>query len=311
MISLRNKVHLLLGLLVCLLFIVYQSIIIIPEGHRGLLLSEEKLTHSLPNSILKPGLHFIIPFFMQPILLDNRLQTLILSETSDENNNPSEKPITIDYFANWRVSDPIRYYQQTKNNFQQIKLLISQQIATLFNAKDAPMPFSQFIAHGSPAQIDAVLSIVNKQLKTTGIKLIAIGFKQLHLSADANARILDNMSIEQENRATAQHALGKANAEFIRANADSSVNLILAKAKEEAAKIRAQGDAEAAKIYNQAYNQNPEFATFYLNLKTTHQQGYNNPSFMNNFLSVNKKDEHYKLEKTHSKAAQIKQLMVS
>lgn len=298
MIALKNKIYLLFGLLVCLLFILYKSIIIVPEGYSGLLLTEQKLTHYVPNSILKPGLHFIIPFLMRSVLLDNRLQTFVASETYDENNHSLEKQITIDYFANWRISDPIRYYQQTKNNFQQIKLLISQQITTLFNNKNAFMPFSQLILHGSSVQIQAILPIINKQLKTAGVKLTAIGFKQLHLSADTNARIVDNMSIEQENSAAAQHALGKANAELIRVKADSSVNLILAKAKEKAAKIRAQGDAKATEIYNQAYNKNPEFATFYLNLETAYQQEH--PFFMKDFLSLTTKNEHYKLEKAHA-----------
>jgi|GEM_PF-1317690 modulator of FtsH protease HflC len=307
MIILRKKIHLILGFLVCILFIFYQSAIIIHEGQTGLLLSEEKLT-SYSDSILKPGLHFIIPFLMRPILLDNRLQTLVFSETSIENNSP-KKSITNEYFANWRISDPILYYQQTKNNFQQIKLLISQQITTLFNDKKTPIPFSQLILNGSPQQIDSVLSIVNKQLKPIGIKLITIGFKQLDLSADANAQILGNMNIEQENIAIAQRTLGKANAELIRANADSSASLILAKAKEQAAKIRAQGDAEAAKIYNQAYNKNPEFAAFYLNLEA-YQQGLNSSS-MNNFLLLTTKNQHFKLEKALNKQTPVNhQLMV-
>jgi len=302
MIFLRKKIHLILGFLVCILFMLYQSATIVPEGQTGLLLSEEKLT-PYSESILKPGLHFIIPFLMRPILLDNRLQTLVFSETNAEDNLP-KKSITNEYFANWRISDPVRYYQQTKNNFQQTKLLITQQISTLFNDKKTPVPFSQLILNESPQQIDSVLSIVNKQLKTVGIKIITIGFKQLDLSADANARILDNMSIEQENIAIAQHAQGKANAELIRAKADSSASLILAKAKEQAAKIRAQGDAEAAKIYNQAYNKNPEFAAFYLNLEA-YQQGLN-PSSMNNFLLLTTKDENFKLEKAHINKSKFK-----
>lgn len=302
MIILRKKIHLILGFLVCILFILYQSATIVPEGQTGLLLSQEKLT-PYSDSILKPGLHFIVPFLMRPTLLDNRLQTLVFSETSAEDNSP-KKSITNEYFANWRISDPVRYYQQTKNNFQQIKLLISQQITTLFNDKKTPIPFSQLILSGSPQQLDSILFVVNKQLKTVGIKLITIGFKQLDLSADANARILDNMSIEQENIAIAQRTQGKANAELIRANADNSASLILAKAKEQAAKIRAQGDAEAAKIYNQAYNKNPEFAAFYLNLEAF-QQGLK-PSSMNNFLLLTTKDEHFKLEKAQINKSKFK-----
>jgi modulator of FtsH protease HflC len=304
MIILRKKIHLLLGCLVCLLFILYQSATIVPEGYTGLLVSAEKLTHSTQksDSVLKPGLHFTIPFFMRPILLDNRLQTLIVSETRDENNS-QEKSVTIDYFANWRMSDPVRYYQQTKNNFQQIKLLISQQITTLFNDKETRVPFSQLILHGSATQLDSVLSVLNKQLKTAGIKLTHIGFKQRHLSVDANAQLLNSMSTEQENSAIAQRAEGKANAELIHASADNSVSLILAKAKEQAAQIRAQGDAEAAKIYNQAYNKNPEFAAFYLNLQT-YQQGFNQTS-MNNLLLLTK-DEPFKLENLHIHKSKLK-----
>lgn len=298
---LRKKIHLLLGFLACLLFILYQSATIIPEGHSGLLLSAEKLTNPAQGQdlVLKPGLHFKIPFLMRPILLDNRLQTLFFSEITDA-TNLQDKPINIDYYASWRISDPVRYYKQTKNNLQEIKLLISQQIATLVNDKAT----HQLILYGSPTQIDSVLAIVNKQLKTAGIKLIAIGFKQLHLSADANAQLLNSMSSEQENIAIAQRAEGKAKAELIRANADNSVSLILAKAKEEAAQIRAQGDADAAKIYNQAYNKNPEFAAFYLNLEA-YQQGFNQSS-TNNFLLLNTQDEHLKLEKSHSHKSQLK-----
>lgn len=289
MIILRKKIHLLLGFLVCLLFILSQSVTIVPESYSGLLLSAEKLPNHAQDQdlVLKPGLHFKIPFLMQSILLDDRLQTVSFSETSDANSS-QDKPITIDYYANWRISDPVRYYEKTKNNLQQIKLLISQQISTLLNSKETHLSFSQLILHGSATQIDSVLSTVNQQLKTAGIKLTNIGFKQLHLSADANVRLLNSMSIEQENIAIAQRAEGKANAELIRANADNSVNLILAKAKEEAAKIRGQGDAEAAKIYNQAYNKDPEFAAFYLNLEA-YQQGLS-PSSINNFLLLNTKD---------------------
>lgn len=298
MIILRKKIHLFLGFLVCLVFIIYQSMTIVREGHIGLLLTKENSRHSTQalDSILKPGLHFTIPFFMHPILLDDRLQTLVFSETSDESNSP-EKLITIDYYAHWHISDPVRYYQKTKNNFQQVKLLISQQIATLFNDKNTPIPFGQLILHGSSLQLNSILSAANKQLKTAGIQLTNIGFKQLHLSAETNSRLLNNMSTEQENKASALRSEGKANADLIHANADNSVSLILTKAKEQAAQIRALGDAEAAKIYNQAFNKNPEFAAFYLDLQA-YQQGFNQ-STMNNFLLLNTENIPFKNLHTH------------
>jgi membrane protease subunit HflC len=298
MIAIRKKNHLLFGFLICLLFIIYQSATIVPEGHTGLLTAENLTSKAQTPHILKPGLHFKIPYFTQPILLDNRLQTLTFSESSSQDN-----PVMIDYYVNWHISDPAAYYQHTKNNLQQIKLLITQQMSALFHDKQSNLPLSEIILHGS-TQLNSVITAANKQLQIAGIRIDDIGFKQLQLSADVNARLLDNMSTEQENRAIAQRAEGKINAQLIRAKADNSVNLILAQANEEAAQILAEGDAEAAKIYNKAYNKNPAFAAFYIDL-LAYQKGFNQSSALNNFLVLST-DEMLKLENFHANKTKFK-----
>ena len=56
MIRIRKKIHLLLGFLVALLLIIYQSAIIVPEGHSALLLQSGRLvrnTHG-QQAVLKP-----------------------------------------------------------------------------------------------------------------------------------------------------------------------------------------------------------------------------------------------------------------
>lgn len=284
---LRKKTHFLLGATLVLFFILYRSVIIIPEGYSGLFLPGAKSVFQ-SNTLLKPGIHFILPYLMRPILLDNRLQTLTLTEVSDTGYS-QESPITIAYYVNWSISNPLRFYEHTKNNSQKIKHDVNQQLTTLFNDKNAKLPLSQLISKGTTSQMESVLSKANKKLETAGIKLMQIGFQQLHLSPHTNERLLDIMRTKQENKAIALRAEGKANAGLIRANADNSAHLILAKAKEMAAHIRAQGDADAAKLYNQAYMKNPTFAVFYLNLQT-YLQGFQQPS-TKHFLGSNTKED--------------------
>ncbi len=97
-------------------------------------------------------------------------------------------------------------------------------------------------------------------------------------------------TLEQEQIALKQRAAGKANAETIRTQADNAATLQLAQAKGEAALIRGQGDAEAAKIYNAAYQKNPQFAAFYLKLEA-YRKGFTQASSTNNFLILNTKDD--------------------
>jgi membrane protease subunit HflC len=289
MIHIRKKIHLLLGLLVALLWIIYQSVLIVPEGYSALLLQSNKLvSHRQGQHLdLKPGLHFKIPFLVQPLLLDNRLQTLTFKESAY--SSLAGKPIAVDYYANWRIDNPSAYYQHTQNNLPQVNLLILKQITRLFQSQQASLPLSELILHGPALQLNAAIAAVNKQLDEAGIRIIDIGFKQMQLSAAADAVLLNKMNTEQENMAIAQRANGKANAELIHVTADNSVSLILASAAEEAAKIRAQGDAKAAEIYNLAYHKNPEFASFYLNLQA-YQNGFT-LSAMDNFLLLNAKND--------------------
>lgn len=290
MIRIRKKIPYLFGFLVVLLLIVYQSAIIVPEGHSALLLQSNKLVRNTQGQhfVLKPGLHFKIPFLVQSLLLDHRLQTLTFKESAY--SRLAGQPIAVDYYANWRIDNPAAYYQHTQNNLSQANLLILKQITALFQDKQqASTPFSERILHGSATQLNTVISTANKSLNAVGIRIVDIGFKQMQLSAEANAVLLNNMSTEQENMAVAQRANGKANAELIHVTADNSVSLLLAKAEEEAAKIRATGEAEAAKLYNQAYHKNPEFASFYLNLQA-YQNGFT-PSSMDNFLVLNAKND--------------------
>ena len=74
------------------------------------------------------------------------------------------------------------------------------------------------------------------------------------------------MRTERERVATEHRSNGKAQAEAIRANADANATLTVAAARTQAAEIRSIGDAQAAKIYSDAYSQDPAFYQFFRSL---------------------------------------------
>jgi membrane protease subunit HflC len=59
---------------------------------------------------------------------------------------------------------------------------------------------------------------------------------------------------------------GAAEGEKIRADADRQREVTVANAYREAQKIKGEGDAEAARIYAEAFGRDPQFAQFYRSL---------------------------------------------
>ena len=71
------------------------------------------------------------------------------------------------------------------------------------------------------------------------------------------------MSTEREREARDHRSRGRELAEGIEADADRQNTVIEANAYREAQQIRGEGDAVAAEIYANAFNQDQEFYTFY------------------------------------------------
>ena len=71
--------------------------------------------------------------------------------------------------------------------------------------------------------------------------------------------------------AAEERSKGAAQAERIRASADRQSEVILAEAYRDAQKTKGEGDAEASRIYAEAFGKDPEFARFYRNLEAYRQ----------------------------------------
>ncbi len=70
------------------------------------------------------------------------------------------------------------------------------------------------------------------------------------------------MTAERNKEAQELRSTGKEKAEKIRASADRERTIELANAYRDSEELRGEGDAEAARIYADAYQQDPEFYSF-------------------------------------------------
>jgi membrane protease subunit HflC len=75
------------------------------------------------------------------------------------------------------------------------------------------------------------------------------------------------MEAERKRIANELRSTGAAEAERIRADADRQREVILAEAYRDAQRLRGEGDAKSAGTYAAAFNQNPEFYSFYRSME--------------------------------------------
>lgn len=80
--------------------------------------------------------------------------------------------------------------------------------------------------------------------------------------------VYDRMSAEREQMAQKYRAEGSEEAAKIRADAEKEQKLILAEAYQQEQQIKGEGDAEAIRIYGEAYQKDPEFYEFIRTLET-------------------------------------------
>lgn len=271
---------------------VYSSAYLVYQGEHALLLRLGNIQMDANGKayIKGPGLHFKIPFLMQAKIFDTRLQTLDIK--SSRIMTAEQKDVLVDYYVKWRISNLALYFTRTGGNPRQAALLLEQQINDGLRAEFGRRKINEVISDDRANIMDALNKQANQTAQKLGIDIIDVRIKRIDLPTEVSTAVFERMRAERERVATEHRSTGKAQAEAIRAQADANATITIATAKEAAARIRGEGDAIAAKVYADAYNQNPQFFAFYRSLDAYRKiYDKNNP---NNILVLQPNSEFFK-----------------
>jgi membrane protease subunit HflC len=108
---------------------------------------------------------------------------------------------------------------------------------------------------------------VDQDLKRIGVEIIDVRLKRVDLPTEVSESVYRRMEAERKRIANELRSTGAADAEKIRADADRQREVLLAEAYRDAQRVRGEGDAKSAAIYAAAFNQNPEFYSFYRSME--------------------------------------------
>lgn len=217
------------------------------------------------RSVTEPGLYVKTPFVQAIHYFDKRI--LEYDASPAEILTKDKKNLVVDNYARWKIVDPLQFYKSVKDEVGAQARLDDIVYADL-REELARHNLSEIIDARREAIMDTVSKKSDKKASQYGIKIIDVRIKRADLSREVEESVFARMRAERERIAKKYRSEGEEEAVKLRAKTDKEKVIILANAYKEAQTIKGEGDAQAVKIYADAFQKDPKFYDFLRTLET-------------------------------------------
>ena len=216
--------------------------------------------------INRSGLHFKWPLLQNVRHFDMRILTFDDAEPL-RFLTQGNRPVLVDSFVKWRIADTRQYYVSVQGDELRAATRIKQTVAGVLRDEFGARTVHEVVSGEREQVMNRVREKVDQDLKRIGVEIIDVRLKRVDLPQDVSESVYRRMEAERKRIANELRSTGAAEAERIRADADRQREVLLAEAYRDAQRVRGEGDAKSAAIYAAAFNQNPEFYSFYRSME--------------------------------------------
>ena len=216
--------------------------------------------------VVRSGLHFKWPLLQNVRLFDMRILTFDDAEPL-RFLTQGNRPVLVDSFVKWRIADVRQYYVSVQGDELRAATRIKQTVAGVLRDEFGARTVHEVVSGEREQVMNRVRDKVDQDLKRIGVEIVDVRLKRVDLPQDVSESVYRRIEAERKRIANELRSTGAAEAEKIRADADRQREVLLAEAYRDAQRIRGDGDAKSAAIYAAAFNQNPEFYSFYRSME--------------------------------------------
>jgi membrane protease subunit HflC len=263
------------------------------------------------------GLYFKIPIIQEV----NRYEKRILRWDGDPAEIPTrdKRFIYVDTTARWRIVDARKFrrvlvtYAQAYVKLDDIidaivrDYVSANPLVELFRSTDwmptlekgeksVTSPFEEAVREkvelGREKITRAILAEASKAMPAFGIELVDVRIKRINYVERVQKKVYERMISERKRQAAQFRSEGEGKKAEILGQMEKELKSIVSGAYRTAEEIRGKADAEATKIYGEAYNQDPEFYAFFKTLET-----YKEAAYKNSFVILGTDSDYYRFLK--------------
>lgn len=219
--------------------------------------------------ITEPGLNIKLPPPLQNVTyIDKRLLTLDSPDTEPMLTAEKQR-VVIDWFVRWRITDPQAYIRNVGLDEKAGANQLNRVVRNAFQEEINKRTVKELLS----LQREALMADVKREVldkvrgdKPWGVDVVDVRITRADYVDAITESVYRRMEAERKRVANELRSTGAAEGEKIRADADRQREVTIANAYREAQKIKGAGDAQAARIYADAFGKDPQFAQFYRSL---------------------------------------------
>jgi membrane protease subunit HflC len=242
-----------------LIVAVFSTLIVVPETEQAVIIRTgdpievvNKFKPNQPYGKTGAGIWWRIPLVDQVVYVDKRVRSIDMQP--QQVLSTDQLRLNVDAFARYRIIDPVKMVE-TAGTVDNVDSQLSPILSSVVRQELGRRSFASLLTAERGTTMQNIRKLLDTQAREYGAQVIDVRIKRADLPDGTPLESAFNrMKTAREQEAATIRAQGQKNAQIIRADAD----------------------AQAAKIYAEAYNQDPKFYDFYRAMQsyeTTFVQG--------------------------------------
>ncbi len=211
------------------------------------------------RTVREPGLYFKLPFIQSVIFFDKRL--LDYDAAPKELLTRDKQQLVVDNYTRWRIVDPLQFYREVRGEAgaqSRLDDIVYSNLRENFGRQT----LNEIVSANRAVLMEEITKKSDESSRQYGIEVVDVRIKRADLPEKNEQNVFSRMRTERERLAKKFRAEGDEEARKIRSQSDKRVQIITAEAQKEADILRGQGDAEAVKIFAEAYGRDEDFFAF-------------------------------------------------
>ncbi len=262
-----KKLLYIVGVLLFSLYLAATSVVTVKETEYVLIAQFGKVVRSIDSA----GIYLKLPDPIQTVSrFDKRMQVLKLSPA--ELGTRDRRNVVIENSVLWKIKDPVRYQASVRVRDvaeQRLESLVYSEIGSAIGG----LLFEDLFAQSNESKLERIFTAVTESVTALsdselGIEVMAVRPTRTSFPKQNLLAIYKRMESEWTRRAKQLRAEGREEAAKIKSETEKEVRELKAKAYKESQIIIGQGEASAAQLYADAFEQNQEYYTFSRKMET-------------------------------------------
>jgi membrane protease subunit HflC len=231
---------------IVLAVVALSTMVIVPETHQGVVIRTgepvrviNRFDPGQPYGETGAGLSWRIPIVERVQMVDRRVLDLDMEGETVLSND--QQRLEVNAYARYRIFDPVLFVQSASSEEQLVNQL-EPILTSVLRQELGRRPFASLLTPERGVAMTNIRAALDRQARQYGAQVIDVRIKRADLPQGTPLRAaFTRMESDRQEEAETIRAGGRRDAQI----------------------IRAEAEANAARIYAQAYNQDPDFYDFF------------------------------------------------